>query len=133
MRFREACVVAHRELAADEACRRFSRLLDVSIRRGGTHLVPDLQQHIAGCSHCHDAAEQLDHSGNRLGVLITEAVLVWGGRTYLRTRPTRRRAHESEVGGSPYGLPGPRHAAHRHRPFSAFGADDADSAPPLSA
>ncbi|MCD9875063.1 RNA polymerase sigma factor [Streptomyces guryensis] len=88
--FRHACVAAHRDLAPDEMCLPFSRLLEVSVQRGGTHLVPDLQHHIAGCQHCRYAAEQFDHSGDRLGVLIAEAVLTWGARSYFAWRPARR-------------------------------------------
>ncbi|MGW3248406.1 ricin-type beta-trefoil lectin domain protein [Streptomyces sp. NPDC001070] len=111
-RFREACVQAHRDLAPYEACLQFSRLLDISIHRGGAGLVPDLQRHIARCDHCRYAAEQLDHSGDRLGALIAEAVLVWEARGYLDSRPTRRAARGTDAGG---GSSGPRHGGRRRR------------------
>jgi DNA-directed RNA polymerase specialized sigma24 family protein len=95
--FREACVAAHRELAVHETCRCFTRLLDVSVHRGGTHLVPDLQHHLTGCAHCRHAAEQLDHTGDRRGVLIAEAVLVQGARAYLDSRPARRTAVRQSI------------------------------------
>ncbi|MEU4097887.1 RICIN domain-containing protein [Streptomyces sp. NPDC026673] len=114
-RFREACVQAHRDLAPYEACLQFSRLLDISIHRGGAGLVPDLQRHIARCDHCRYAAEQLDHSGDRLGVLIAEAVLVWEARGYLDSRPTRRAARDNDAGSGGGGSPGPRHGGRRRR------------------
>ncbi|WP_405657856.1 hypothetical protein [Streptomyces sp. NBC_00079] len=132
VRFRAACVAAHRDLAAYEACLRFSRLLDVSVQRGGTHLVPDLQRHVADCSHCRYAAEQLDHSGDRVGVLIAEAVLDRAARAYLDSRPARRRAREAPAVSGPYGSSSPRYGA-RPRPSHGSWPDTVDSAPPLSA
>ncbi|MFE0629846.1 ricin-type beta-trefoil lectin domain protein [Streptomyces sp. NPDC058864] len=114
-RFREACVQAHRDLAPYEACLQFSRLLDISVHRGGTGLVPDLQRHIARCDHCRYAAEQLDHSGDRLGVLIAEAVLVWEARGYYDSRPTRRAARDNDAGNGPGASPGRRQGGRRRR------------------
>ncbi|MGA5036740.1 RICIN domain-containing protein [Streptomyces capoamus] len=87
--FREGLVRAHRELAPGKECRYYNRLLDVPIRRGGT-LLPDVQDHLAGCAHCRHAAEQLGHVDAALGVLLAEAVLGWGARRYLDSRPGRR-------------------------------------------
>ncbi|WP_322619944.1 ricin-type beta-trefoil lectin domain protein, partial [Streptomyces acidicola] len=86
---RDACMRAHQETAPDEECRRFSRLLDVSLRRGDLGLDPDLRQHLAGCPHCRYGADQLDHSGDRPAVLLAEAVLGWGAGAYLDSRPGR--------------------------------------------
>jgi hypothetical protein len=86
--FREGCVHAHRELAPTKDCRFYNRLLDVPIRRGGA-LLPDVQQHLTECRYCRNAAEQLSHFEGGLGVLIAEAVLGWGTRRYLDTRPGR--------------------------------------------
>ncbi|MGW5616192.1 RICIN domain-containing protein [Streptomyces sp. NPDC003877] len=86
--FREGCVRAHSELAPTQDCRFYNRLLDVPIRRGGT-LLPDVQDHLAQCRHCRDAAEQLGHFEGPLGPLIAEAVLGWGARRYLDSRPGR--------------------------------------------
>ncbi|WP_240503273.1 RICIN domain-containing protein, partial [Streptomyces prasinopilosus] len=77
-------------------------------RRGGT-LLPDVQRHLAECRYCRNAAEQLSHFEGELGTLIAEAVLGWGARRYLDSRPGRaapgprggrtpRRGHRS--GGS---------------------------------
>lgn len=60
--FREGCLRAHSDLAPMEECRQFSRLLDVSVRRGNTALDPDLRRHMTRCGHCRLAAGQLDHS-----------------------------------------------------------------------
>ncbi|MFI8191721.1 RICIN domain-containing protein [Streptomyces sp. NPDC085946] len=86
--FRAGCVRAHRELAPTGDCRFYNRLLDVPIRRGGA-LLPEVQDHLAQCAHCRYAAEQLGHFDSGLGVLIAEAVLGWGARRYLDSRPGR--------------------------------------------
>ncbi|MGW3465881.1 RICIN domain-containing protein, partial [Streptomyces olivaceoviridis] len=88
-KFREGLVRAHRELAPGKDCRYHNRLLDVPIRRGGA-LLPDVQEHLAGCAYCRHAAEQLGHTDAALGVLLAEAVLGWGARRYLDSRPGRR-------------------------------------------
>ncbi|OLZ74476.1 hydrolase [Streptomyces sp. IMTB 2501] len=88
-KFREGLVRAHRELAPGKECRYYNRLLDVPIRRGGA-LLPDVQEHLSACSYCRHAAEQLGHAEAASGVLLTEAVLGWGARRYLESRPGRR-------------------------------------------
>ncbi|WAX76505.1 RICIN domain-containing protein [Streptomyces sp. KMM 9044] len=115
--FRQGCVHAHQELAPTKDCRFYNRLLDVPIRRGGT-LLPDVQQHLVECRYCRNAAEQLSHFEGDLGTLIAEAVLGWGARRYLDSRPGRaapaprggraaRRGHRSgsgRSGGGRHGL-----------------------------
>ncbi|MFF8018816.1 ricin-type beta-trefoil lectin domain protein [Streptomyces sp. NPDC007929] len=113
-KFREGCVRAHRELAPTHDCRFYNRLLDVPIRRGGA-LLPDVQQHLDECRYCRNAAEQLSHFDGPLGPLIAEAVLGWGARRYLDSRPGRashgtrgaragRRRGGGRRGGGRYGL-----------------------------
>ncbi|MGW1952703.1 RICIN domain-containing protein [Streptomyces sp. NPDC001920] len=109
-KFREGCVHAHRELAPTKDCRFYNRLLDVPMRRGGA-LLPDVQQHLANCRYCRDAAEQLSHFEGGLGVLIAEAVLGWGARRYLDTRPGRT---DGDVPG-PRRTRSARHGARRRR------------------
>jgi hypothetical protein len=87
-RFREGCVRAHRELAPTKDCRFYNRLLDVPIRRGGA-LLPDVREHLAECRHCRFAAEQLGQAENGSGILLAEAVLGWGARRYVDSRPGR--------------------------------------------
>ncbi|WP_399893766.1 ricin-type beta-trefoil lectin domain protein [Streptomyces sp. BBFR51] len=87
-KFREGCLHAHRQLAPSQDCRFHSRLLDVPIRRGGA-LLPDVRKHLADCRHCRHAADQLGHFERELGTLIAEAVLGWGARRYLDSRPAR--------------------------------------------
>ncbi|WAZ25873.1 RICIN domain-containing protein [Streptomyces cinnabarinus] len=87
-KFRAGCVLAHRELAPTKDCRFYNRLLDVPIRRGGA-LLPDVQQHLSQCRYCRSAAEQLSHFEGALGTLLAEAVLGWGARRYLDSRPGR--------------------------------------------
>ncbi|MFE2428877.1 ricin-type beta-trefoil lectin domain protein [Streptomyces sp. NPDC059373] len=126
---RESCLRAHGELAPEELCRGYSRLLDVSVQRGGTDLDPDLRRHMARCEHCRYTAYQLDHSGGRLALLLAEAVIGWGAQAYLESRPGRRapvadmdthphtHTHgEPDPTDSPLpGLrPGPHHSARRH-------------------
>ncbi|MFF7976454.1 ricin-type beta-trefoil lectin domain protein [Streptomyces sp. NPDC007905] len=108
--FRAGCVRAHRELAPSSECRFYNRLLDVSIRRGGS-LLPDVRRHLTDCRHCRDAADQLGHFEGGMDVLLAETVLGWGGRRYLDSRPGR---------GAPQEWPPPPRAARqaaggRHR------------------
>jgi hypothetical protein len=106
-KFREGCVRAHRELAPTKDCRFYNRLLDVPIRRGGA-LLPDVRQHLAECRYCRDAAEQLSHFEGGLGELIAEAVLGWGARRYLDSRPGR-------TPGRTHPRASTRHGGGRHR------------------
>ncbi|WP_234537968.1 RICIN domain-containing protein [Streptomyces shenzhenensis] len=96
-KFHEGCVRAHRDLAPSQECRYYNRLLDVPIRRGGA-LLPDVQEHLAQCPYCRAAAEQLGHVDGGLGVLLVEAVLGWGARRYLDSRPGRKGAQETPGG-----------------------------------
>ncbi|MFD4552824.1 RICIN domain-containing protein [Streptomyces sp. NPDC058469] len=119
-KFREGCVRAHRELAPTQDCRFYNRLLDVPIRRGGA-LLPDVQQHLAQCRYCRSAAEQLSYFEGGLGVLLAEAVLGWGARPYLASRPGRggrdaRTGTASRHGGHTGGSTG------RHRLLSRLPA-----------
>lgn len=111
-RLREECLQLHRELAPDEECRRYLRLLDVTYRRGGRDIDPDLRAHIEGCGHCSAAADQLDQFNHDLGVALSEAVLGWGGREYAQSRA--HAAGERAGGG--------HDAAQRQRPGQAAGA-----------
>ncbi|MFI9255054.1 ricin-type beta-trefoil lectin domain protein [Streptomyces sp. NPDC053069] len=100
-KFREGLVRAHRELAPGKECRYYNRLLDVPIRRGGAGaLLPDVQEHLSACPYCRHAAEQLGHADAALGVLLAEAVLGWGARRYLESRPGRRPGPSRGRGGS---------------------------------
>lgn len=95
---RQNCLENHRELAPDEECRRYSRLLDVSLRPGG-RICPDLQEHMTDCPHCQSTAGQLDQSGGRLAGLLAEGVLGWAAQRYLESRPGRRvRTEETQAG-----------------------------------
>lgn len=110
-RLREECLQLHRELAPDEECRRYLRLLDVTYRRGGLAVDPDLRAHIEGCGHCSAAADQLGQFNHGLGTALSEAVLGWGGREYAESRA--HEAGESAGGGRP---------TERGRPGGAAGA-----------
>ncbi|MDQ0746282.1 DNA-directed RNA polymerase specialized sigma24 family protein [Streptomyces africanus] len=85
-RLREESLQLHRELAPDEECRRYLRLLDVTYRRGGLGIDPDLRAHIQGCGHCAAAADQLGRFNHGLGLALAEAVLGWGGLEYAESR-----------------------------------------------
>lgn len=91
-RLREGCLEVHRELAPAEECRRYNRMLDVSLRRGGADLDPDLRRHMARCDHCRHAADQLNKFNGRLARPLAEAVLGWGAHSYLETRQGRATA-----------------------------------------
>ncbi|NEA67251.1 RICIN domain-containing protein [Streptomyces sp. SID12488] len=116
--FRSTCVRAHRELAPTNECRFYNRLLDVSIRRGGA-LLPDVEQHLLTCPHCRHAAEQLGHFEGELGTLLAEAVLGWGARRYLDSRPGRGGQGASPRGpaGRGNGRAGGRHRFMAHLPL----------------
>lgn len=116
--FRVGLVRAHKELAPSPECRFYNRLLDVPIRRGGT-LLPDVQQHLAQCAHCRYAADQLGHFEGGLGLLLADAVLGWGGRRYLASRPGRGALEPWSPAPEP--APAPAHhpaPAGRHRTAS---------------
>ncbi|MCH0540185.1 ricin-type beta-trefoil lectin domain protein [Streptomyces sp. MUM 203J] len=97
---REGCVIAQHDLAPDRECRHFGKLLDISLRRTGP-LIPDIQRHLAACSHCRYAADQLRQSDGRLPLLLAEAVLGGGAERYLEGRPGRRRVRDESTGPGP--------------------------------
>ncbi|MEU6589810.1 ricin-type beta-trefoil lectin domain protein [Streptomyces sp. NPDC046881] len=89
-RLREECLQVHRELAPEAECRRYLRMLDVTFRRGGTDIDPDLRQHLSGCAHCERTAGQLaEFNGDGLGPGLAEAVLGWGAHGYVESRAVR--------------------------------------------
>ncbi|MER6078246.1 RICIN domain-containing protein [Streptomyces sp. NPDC001833] len=86
-RMREECLQVHRELAHEDECQRYVRMIDVTFRRGGIDIDRDLQQHLNGCKHCRYTADQLHQfNGGGLGVALAEAVLGWGARAYMESR-----------------------------------------------
>ncbi|MEU6576721.1 RICIN domain-containing protein [Streptomyces sp. NPDC046805] len=85
-RLREECLQVHRELAPEDECLRYMRMLDVTYRRGGVDVDPDLRLHIDGCRHCLHTADQLDQFNGGLGLALAEAVLGWGALAYLEVR-----------------------------------------------
>ncbi|QFZ73103.1 hydrolase [Streptomyces fagopyri] len=88
-RLREGCLELHRELAPEEECRQYHRMLDVSLRRGGDELDPDLRRHMGRCRHCRHTAAQLNHFNGELALPLAESVLGWGAEAYLASRPGR--------------------------------------------
>ncbi|MFD6923353.1 ricin-type beta-trefoil lectin domain protein [Streptomyces sp. NPDC059944] len=91
-RLRESCLEIHRELAPEGECRGYHRMLDVSLRRGGADLDPDLRLHMTRCGHCRYAADQLNQFNGSLAVPLAEAVLGWGALPYAASRRTRTTA-----------------------------------------
>ncbi|MET8134402.1 ricin-type beta-trefoil lectin domain protein [Streptomyces sp. NPDC005251] len=91
-RLRQGCLEIHHELAPGDECRRYHRMLDVSFRRGGAHLDPDLRRHMDECGHCRYAADQLSQFNGDLAVPLAEAVLGWGARDYVASRQARAAA-----------------------------------------
>nr|WP_107469566.1 RICIN domain-containing protein [Streptomyces mangrovisoli] len=86
-RLREECLQVHRELAPEDECLRYIRMLDVTYRRGGVDVDPDLQEHLGRCTHCRHTADQLaQFAPGLLGTALAEAVLGWGGRAYHEAR-----------------------------------------------
>jgi hypothetical protein len=88
-RLREECLQAHRELAPDDECRRYQRMLDVTFRRGGADVDPDLREHLGRCGHCGRTADQLAAFTTGLGLALAEAVLGWGAQAYVEARAHR--------------------------------------------
>ncbi|WP_367319090.1 ricin-type beta-trefoil lectin domain protein [Streptomyces sp. HUAS ZL42] len=101
-RLREECLVVHRELAPDQECRRYHRMLDVTYRRGGIDIDPDLRTHLEQCGHCRQTADQLQQFDEGLGVALAEGVLGWGARAYVEAR-----AHQDDESpdGAEFQLP----------------------------
>lgn len=85
-RLREECLQAHRELAPENECRRYLRMLDVTFRRGGVDIDPDLREHLGRCGHCSRTADQLVAFNTGLGLALAEAVLGWGAHAYVNSR-----------------------------------------------
>ncbi|WP_185806642.1 RICIN domain-containing protein, partial [Streptomyces sp. RP5T] len=85
-RLREECLQVHRELAPEQECRHYLRLLDVTYRRGGVDLDPDLRAHLERCRHCMHTADQLHQFNGQLGLALAEAVLGWGAAAYVQSR-----------------------------------------------
>ena len=85
-RLREESLQVHGELAPEHECRQYLRMLDVTYRRGGVDVDPDLREHLNRCGHCADTAAQLLFFNEGLGVALAEAVLGWGARPYLEAR-----------------------------------------------
>lgn len=109
-RLREECLQVHRELAQDDECMRYIRLLDVTFRRGGAEVDPDLAMHLSVCKHCRYTADQLNQFNAGLGIALAEAVLGWGARAYLEVRAGSR-ALPAEMSSASTELavhPGPR-------------------------
>lgn len=95
-RLREESLQVHRELAPEQECRQYLRMLDVTYRRGGVDVDPDLREHLDRCGHCSETADQLAFFNQGLGVALAEAVLGWGARPYLDAR-ARQAGEPSEA------------------------------------
>ncbi|MFJ8196628.1 RICIN domain-containing protein [Streptomyces sp. NPDC096152] len=106
-RLREECLQVHRELAPEQDCLRYFRLLDVTYRRGGVAMDPDLARHLAGCTHCRHTAGQLGRFNADLGGALAEGVLGWGARAYRESRlGTPEETPSGEAGPDPAATPG---------------------------
>ncbi|MEU2717415.1 RICIN domain-containing protein [Streptomyces sp. NPDC007205] len=119
-RLREECLQVHRELAPESECQRYLRMLDVTYRRGGVDIDPDLREHLGRCGHCSRTADQLAVFNTGLGLALAEAVLGWGARAYLDSRasrtenttaPSPRPTTLTPPPGEPFWTPEPPHDA----------------------
>jgi hypothetical protein len=114
-RLREECLQVHRELAPEQECRRYLRMLDVTYRRGGAEVDPDLGAHLARCKHCRHTADQLAQFNEGLGLALAEAVLGWGAHAYVASRmsltddpgPLPEEARPPAFVGEPFTTPEP--------------------------
>ncbi|CAM5614073.1 MULTISPECIES: ricin-type beta-trefoil lectin domain protein [unclassified Streptomyces] len=137
-RLREELLQVHRELAPEHECRQFLRMLDVTYRRGGVDVDPDLRAHLDRCAHCGDTADQLGVFNGGLGIALAECVLGWGARAYLiaRVSPGARppastpAPHGPIAGESFFADPGAAASAARPHPSAFTSVTAADAAGP---
>ncbi|MFR0355430.1 RICIN domain-containing protein [Streptomyces sediminimaris] len=116
-RLREECLQVHRELAPEQECRRFLRMLDVTYRRGDIDIDPDLAAHLSRCRHCRHTADQLAQFHHGLGLALAEAVLGWGARAYVESRT----AWPEDPGPLPPEVPAPPIPGEPFAPVPATG------------
>ncbi|MFJ6125349.1 RICIN domain-containing protein [Streptomyces griseoviridis] len=119
-RLREECLQVHRELAPDQECHRYLRMLDVTYRRGAVKVDPDLATHLARCKHCNHTAGQLSCFNDGLGVALAEAVLGWGAHAYVASRadpaaPAAEEKPPTATAGESFDGPGAPARAPGHR------------------
>lgn len=132
-RLREEVLQVHRELAPEQECRHYLRLLDVTCRRGGVDIDADLCGHLGRCGHCRYTGAQLYRfDGEGLGVALAEAVLGWGAHAYREAR-ARVNAVPEEPRARPVTAPGESAApAPQAEPApAAFGAFEAFAGEPF--
>ncbi|MFJ3806314.1 RICIN domain-containing protein [Streptomyces sp. NPDC090073] len=115
-RLREECLQVHRELAPEAECGRYLRMLDVTYRRGGAEVDPDLREHLSRCTHCSRTADQLARFNGGLGLALAEAVLGWGARPYVESR-----AYGAEAPAAPVPAPASVVAPPAGESFTAAG------------
>ncbi|MEU9971640.1 RICIN domain-containing protein [Streptomyces sp. NPDC051014] len=127
-RLREECLQVHRELAHEDECQRYVRMIDVTFRRGGVDIDPDLRRHLDGCVHCRYTADQLAPFNRGLGLALAEAVLGWGARAYLESR-ARRTEQPAVPGAAADGRPegGEAFGATAHAPGNDLAVSNAPS------
>ncbi|MER5940541.1 RICIN domain-containing protein [Streptomyces sp. NPDC001928] len=131
-RLRDECLQVHSELAPEHECRQYLRMLDVTYRRGGVDIDPDLRGHLNRCAHCGDTADQLTFFNDGLGVALAEAVLGWGAREYLVARASLADGTADAESLAPP-APKPAAAAATAIAGESFFADVAAPAPPRHA
>ncbi|MFE9172992.1 ricin-type beta-trefoil lectin domain protein [Streptomyces kebangsaanensis] len=142
-RLREECLQVHREVAPRQECLLYLRLLDVTYRRGGVDLDPDLRTHLDGCTHCRYTADQLSRFNADLGAALAEGILGWGARAYRDSRltptapedPAAPPSADGEpfvpVGGEPFDSVGPG-APSPGEPFAAAASGPEPGVEPAS-
>ncbi|GAB7106293.1 RICIN domain-containing protein [Streptomyces phaeofaciens JCM 4814] len=96
-RLREEVLQVHNELATDDRCHRYHRLLDVTCRRRGLDMDADLRAHTEQCRHCAHTADQLLQFEGLLGVALAEGILGWAADAYLEARAADAETAEAPV------------------------------------
>ncbi|MFD5573412.1 RICIN domain-containing protein [Streptomyces cadmiisoli] len=93
-----ACLTSRLAASDDVRCRDFRRLIEESVRPDGPRHSPDLDAHMARCTHCSTAYEELTALRDAPRTALAEGLLPWAGTAYVARggapgsgRPDRRR------------------------------------------
>ncbi|UUU22643.1 RICIN domain-containing protein [Streptomyces sp. DSM 40750] len=81
---RQACLRVRLAASEDPRCQDFRRLIEESVRPDNPRHSVDLQAHMAHCTHCTGAYEELCALRDHPRATLAEGLLPWGGTAYAR-------------------------------------------------